>query len=530
MAGSVPPPPWTPHDARAQARQAKYAARAQRREWKAQARAQKYYYRSYWRGMRRPSFVGPLVLLAIGIIAMLMTTGRLDPPEFWSWYARWWPILLIGLGVLLLGEYLLDRNSPGAGRRSAGGLVWLVILMIVLGWITREGHLVGPFSWQFDGDGNNNFWSWMGPEHDNDVHIDQTLAGPNASITITNPRGDVTLSPSTDGQLHIQAHEMVHRGSAKEAQRIFDELKPNVAVAGSSAVITVPEKTGSEVDLTITVPPSSLVAITASNGDVTAGGLGGAVQITSRQGDIKLADIGGDATAHMSHGDFSAHNIRGQVLVDGQGDDLTLSSVQGSATMNGEFFGDVHLEQVGGAIRFHSSRTTVEIPHLDGSLTLDESDLSVKRATGPIRVIARSKDIDLSRIAGDVHVEDSDGDVNLVAVAPVGNVQIADHTGNVVLTMPQSAGFTVTGSTSEDEAIRTDFPLNISKSGARQTLSGTVGNGGVQLELNTDHGNLELRKGTDESLVTLPSPAKQASIPVRHFHAPVGQKLVVDQQ
>ena len=140
------PPPYSPNDARWQARQMRDAARAQRDQWKAQARAQRDYYRACWKGARRPSFVGPVILLAIGVIAMLMSTGRLDAVEFWGWYARWWPMLLIVLGALLLGEYFMDWNSPWVGRRPVGGLVWLVILMVGLGFVAREGHLVGPFA------------------------------------------------------------------------------------------------------------------------------------------------------------------------------------------------------------------------------------------------------------------------------------------------------------------------------------------------------------------------------------------------
>ncbi len=75
------PPSWGSREARWQAKQ---AARAQRDQWRAAARAQKDYYRTYWRGWRRPSFTGPVVLLVIGILALLMETGKLDAVEFWS--------------------------------------------------------------------------------------------------------------------------------------------------------------------------------------------------------------------------------------------------------------------------------------------------------------------------------------------------------------------------------------------------------------------------------------------------------------
>src|SRR5580693_8575842 len=177
------PPPFSPRDARRQARE---YARAQRAQWK----SQKDYWR-YRRGYRRPSLIGPCVLMGIGIVALLLETGHLNRVGFWNWYAHWWPLLLIGIGLLALGEHFLDRNNPYGGRRSVGGVVWLVILLILFGWISRNGHMVGPWAWQFSDD-NDNVFSWMGEEHDNDVQMDSVLTAQKPSITVQNPRGDVT--------------------------------------------------------------------------------------------------------------------------------------------------------------------------------------------------------------------------------------------------------------------------------------------------------------------------------------------------
>ncbi len=516
------PPSWTSREARWQAKQ---AARAQRDQWKAQMRAQREYYRTYWRGWHRPTFVGPMILLTIGVIALLISTGKLDPVEFWAWYARWWPMLLIVMGGLLLAEHFLDWNRPWGGRRSMGGIVWLVILMICLGWVSREGHLMGPFSWEFSGDDGDNFWNWMGAEHDNDVQMDQTLTAAKPVVSINDPQGDITVTASTDNQMHLRAHQMVHRDSDSEAQKIFAQLKPKVEASGGGAVITVPEKQGARVDLTLELPAAAFATVTAGHGDVTADGLNGGVQVTDNHGEVKLEDIRGDAQGHIDHGDFSAHNVQGRVLVDGHGDDVTLSQIQGSVTINGDFFGDIHLEQIGSDIHYHSSQTSLDIPHLQGAMTLDKSDLSLSQAMGPVRVIARSKDIDLTQIAGDAHIEDSDGDVNIVTANPLGNIQITDHTGNVIVTMPENASFSVTGSTSGDEAVRTDFPLKMSTDGGRQTLEGSVGHGGVQLQLETDHGNLELRKGENATVaLTPPRPPSPPGEPAKHFKAPASAK------
>ncbi len=64
------------------------------------ARAQRYYLRS----LRRRSMLGPVVLIVVGVIALLVETGKLNAFHLWEWYIHWWPLLLIGRGIALAGR------------------------------------------------------------------------------------------------------------------------------------------------------------------------------------------------------------------------------------------------------------------------------------------------------------------------------------------------------------------------------------------------------------------------------------------
>jgi DUF4097 and DUF4098 domain-containing protein YvlB len=456
-----------------------------------QMRAQRHYWR-HWYGYRRASIVGPVLLVTIGILAFLLETGHISAAGFWGWYGRWWPLLLIGVGLLSLGEYFLDRNDPYAGRRSVGGVVFLIFLLAVVGW-SAHGHWWGPLGNQLD-DGDD-FFSMMGEEHDNDVQMDLPIAD-GANLNIQSPRGDVTITTSDDEHMHVRAHQIVH-SSDKDAQKIFDEVKPKIVASGSSAVISVPSRNGARVDLTIQVPENTFATVNANHGDVTIEGLKKNADVTSGHGDVKFDDIGGDVHARMDHGDFSAHQIGGHALVDGHVDDVTLSEIQGSVVLDGEFFGDTHLEQVGSTVHFHTTRTDLDIPKLGGDLTMDKSDLTANQVSGPVRIVTRSKNIDLTQVAGETHIENSDGDVNIVSSAPLGNVQVTNRSGSLTLTVPQNSNFSVTATTTEDNDLETDFPLQTSTSGDRRTASGTVGHGGVRLDLSTTHGNLSLKQGSN---------------------------------
>ncbi len=512
------PPPYSPqtpgqYPPQDPRRQARDYIRAQRD----QARAQRQIWQAYWRRGRRVSITGPIILVAVGIIALMVETGRMNGYAVWNWYVQWWPLLLIAVGLISLAEYFLDRNDPYARRRSGGGFFFLIVLLLFLGWGAHSARHWG-LGRQLGND--NDFWYMFGEEHDNDIQMDQAAAA-NGTVNVQNPRGDVTVTASTDGQIHLRAHEVVHTTSDKDAQKGFDAVRPRMTSSGSGSIITVPSRNGSAVDLTLEIPEKSFLTVNAEHGDVSVEGLKNNADVTDGHGDVKFDGMTGDVHARMSDGDFSAHAIEGQVFLDGHAEDVTLSEIKGQAVLDGEFFGDTHLEQMGSSVRFHSTRTEIDLPKLSGDLTLDSDDLTANQTGGPMRIVTRSKNIELTQAAGDVHIENSDGDVNVTAAAPLGNVEIANRTGGVTLTVPENANFSVTANTTEDDDLETDFPLEATTSGNTKQVSGTVGHGGVKLDLSTTHGNLELRKGAAQVAIPAAPMTPAAPVgPVRHLRAP----------
>ena len=443
------PPPYSPRD--------------NRQQWKEWNRAQKEAARSrrfYWRYYHRPSVAGPLILLTIGVLALLMETGRMSAARFWSWYAQWWPLLLISIGLVLLLEYFIDRNNPYAGRRSMSGFGFLILLLLLGGWGTHASHVWGPLSDQFS-DNRDDFWSLMGEEHDNDVQQDEAIS-PNATVQVQNPRGDVTITASSDDRMHLRAHQVVHSSSDNDARKTFEAVTPKVINSGSNVVLSVEGRNNSRVDLTVELPPGASTVVNAGRGDVTIEGLKTGSDVTASHGDVKFDNMGGNVHARMDHGDLSAHQIIGDVTIDGHAGDVTLSDVKGNVTLDGEFFGDTHLEQVGSAVHFHSSRTDLAIQKLLGDMTMDSSDLNLNQAVGPVRIVTRSKDIDVSQLTGDAHIENNNGDVNFTAAIPLGNLQISNRTGNISITVPENASFAVTASNADGD-LHTDFPADNDK-------------------------------------------------------------------
>ena len=62
----------------------------------------------------RSCALGPVLLIALGVLALLAETGHVNVLHLLHWYTRWWPLLLIGAGLIALAEARTGRSSCGA--------------------------------------------------------------------------------------------------------------------------------------------------------------------------------------------------------------------------------------------------------------------------------------------------------------------------------------------------------------------------------------------------------------------------------
>jgi DUF4097 and DUF4098 domain-containing protein YvlB len=492
-------PPYGSYDPKTQWRvyreQQKAAWRAQRDAMKAQRYAAK---AGYYGGVytpRVPSVVGPIILIGIGVVAFLVMTDHIDPSQFWTWYAHWWPLLLIGAGLALLGEWALDARRKTPVSRG-GSFIGLLILLAILG-MSAAGwdRWWGPFRAQLGDQGDDFFNAFGRPERDNDQQLLNAQIAANSAIEIQNPRGDISITAGDGNQVDVKAHEVAFADSDSEARKIFDAEAAHLTVSGNSVLVKSDSNTSGRLNLTVTVPKSARVTVDAGHGDVTVAGLGSGLNLTASHGDVHLNSIDGSVQVHFPNGrhDFSAHQVNGDLTTDGDINDLTLSEIKGKVTQSGEILGDVHIENTSGLIHLHTSVTDLEVANLIGDLTLNSDDLRVTEAKGQVRVTTHSKDVDLSQIYGDTYVQDRDG---RISIEPAGNyaVEAKNSKGDVELTLPPGASASVSIRTHNGDIV-SDFPIP-STDDENKSATFQIGSGGPKVELSTDNGDVRIKKGS----------------------------------
>lgn len=521
---TVPPPNVPPggYDPRTQWRvyreQQKAAWRAQRDAWKAQQYAYNATYQHAY-GPRVPSVVGPLILVAIGIVWLLVHSGKISGSAFWTWYGHWWPLMLIAAGLAMLAEWALDLKRDTPVRRGTG-FVGVLILLAVLGF-AASGWTRGYWgNWRGDWSDRDDFFNVFGePQHDLDQQMQSVQIPENASVQIENPRGDVSITSGDSANIEVQAHQVAFANSDEEAKKIFDAEQARVTVSGSAVLVKSDGNSKGRSNLTITVPKSAHVSVHSGHGDVTAANLNGGVNINSSHGDVHLSVIKGSVQVHFStdKGDFSAHQIDGDITAEGNCNDVTLSEVTGKVSINGELFGDVHMETVSGQVHVRTSVTELDVASLPGDLTLNSDNLRVTQSKGQVRVITHSKDVDLTDVYGDSYVEDRDG---RIAVSPAGSyaVEAKNRKGDVELSLPPNARASISGNTRNGDVV-SDFPLSISGDESK-SVSGTIGAGGPKVVLEAENGDIHIKRG-DEAPPAPPAVSATPAAPnAPHLKAP----------
>jgi DUF4097 and DUF4098 domain-containing protein YvlB len=463
--------------------------------------------------------VGPIILVGIGIIGLLMVTGRIDSSEFWTWYAHWWPLLLIGAGLALLGEWALDMRRQTPVRRS-GGFVGILIFLAVLGMFAAWGHEYwGPMRAEWGEHGDDFFNMFGRPQHDQDQQVLNTEIPANAVVEIQNPRGDVSVTAGDTSNIQVQAHQVAYADSDSEARKIFESEAAHVTVSGNAVLVKSAGHKSGRLNLTIVLPKSAHVAVNAGRGDVTAAGLGTGANITAAHGDVHLNTISGSVQVHFStdKGDFSAHQVDGDITADGRCNDLTLSEVKGKIALNGDIFGEAHMENLTGPIHLHTSVTDLEMGSLPGDMTLNDDDLRVTEARGPVRVTTHSKNVDLAQIYGDVFVDDRDGNIT---IEPAGTYSIdAKNTsgkGDLELTLPPNVSASINAYTRNGDIV-SDYPMPAVE-GESKRVNFTVGGGQAKISLSTEVGDVRIKKGS--GFPTAPSVSSNAPKPPVPPNAP----------
>jgi DUF4097 and DUF4098 domain-containing protein YvlB len=126
---------------------------------------------------------------------------------------------------------------------------------------------------------------------------------------------------------------------------------------------------------------------------------------------------------------------------------------------------------------------------VNGSLDVRKlaGEISANLVNGKLRASDLSGSADLATVNGSV-------DANYSSLNNVKQIKLGSVNGTVILQLPQSPNADVSASV-VNGSISTDFPLTVKGHFVGKSMSGTLGSGGVKIELNNVNGSIHIGPG-----------------------------------
>jgi DUF4097 and DUF4098 domain-containing protein YvlB len=300
----------------------------------------------------------------------------------------------------------------------------------------------------------------MGPSANGSFDRTLSVTAP-IRLELANASGDVSITGSTDGQVHVHGEVRSSGIGFDSPQKRLDEIVSNPPIEQKGDTVRVGKDLSRIRNLSISyvieVPRETEVDTTVASGSQTIRGVRGPVKAQAASGSIRVDHIERQTQLSTLSGSIDAQDI---------GDDLRASSASGSVTVS-NIKGDVRISALSGATQITKPGGRVDADTASGSV-------EVRGATTDVKAHAASGRID---VRGN---PDSNSYWDLKTVS-----------GVVQLGVPANANFHLSAEAVSGQ-IKTDVPIVIEEQG-KHSLRARVGNGGGRVEVHTISGEIRVR-------------------------------------
>jgi DUF4097 and DUF4098 domain-containing protein YvlB len=216
--------------------------------------------------------------------------------------------------------------------------------------------------------------------------INQSVAWSGGPVSISVDSGDVTITPSTDGRVHI------------EGRVTYSLVKPSLVITTSGSHSTVSFSCPAiaagrcSAEVMVSVPPGATLVASSQSGNVTASGFTNA-SLESDSGDIRASRLSGNIMLQTHSGDITATDLGASTV--------TADDDSGTVSLG---FVDVPQSVI---VQNSSGDVSVLVPHATYHVTAhsDSGDVSIAVPTDPespdvISVAVASGDVSIALVDG----------------------------------------------------------------------------------------------------------------------------------
>ena len=317
------------------------------------------------------------------------------------------------------------------------------------------------------------------------------------TIEVGNPRGDVEIGPSPDGQIHVTALKICRGRDDAEAKRLAAQLSVTAGVQGDRYVIqvTYPKR----VDIKV-----SFWDLFSGHADSDDFGQSHEVKLLLQAPTaiaLELSSVSGDLASHGFTGTQRLRSTSGDCTVDAAGGTLDVETVSGDASVRG--LGRAQVRTTSGDIRSTLSGPVdaravsgdIDIEGVADSLVLASTsgDISVEKAPKSVSASTASGSIEILTAGGSVAARSTSGDVSVTRGGMLAGANVSSTSGSVELGLLPGLDASLELTTGSGE-IECDVPVVLLGHG-RQSMNAKYGRGGAPVKAHTVSGDLHVTSG-----------------------------------
>ncbi|MBN1571057.1 MAG: DUF4097 family beta strand repeat protein [Acidobacteria bacterium] len=402
----------------------------------------------------RPSLLGALLWLGLGILFLLHNFGV--GPDFWSTAGRYWPLLLILLGLGKVADYFLKKDSVSV---SVGEIIGILFLLVIGSALTKisDSHFVQvirelPIR---IGGASVKPGQWIGESH---AFNEETAAALDRSlpIVIENAYGSVSVIPGSDREVRVRMKKVVYANEMR-AKEIAGEIRVEAKAEkrGESSTALKPEaepgnKSHTEylvvrtnrdaltsknymynTDLEVTVPKNSKVRIHNTFGDVRVTGLNGKLELYATHRALEIRDCTGEFNISAGYAESRLINLVGNIDLDSRSrGGVYIENIKGDIVVSNHY-SPLEVFDVDGKVQITNTEGNIRVERIAGPVVIDSrgSQVQVHDLQNSLKITASHKNVEISDVASDVDVESRYAGVSLKQIK--GNVSIRSNSDRI---------------------------------------------------------------------------------------------------
>ncbi|MBP1595075.1 MAG: hypothetical protein H6Q05_452 [Acidobacteria bacterium] len=401
---------------------------------------------------RRPSLLGGLLWLALGVLFLLRNLGI--GPDLWVLAGRYWPILLILLGLGKVVDYYRQKEGISAKFGEVFGLLLVFIIGLAISRIPNSALRDIFMSPIHIGGADVNLGTSYGYTQESSYPL-----SPGLMVRVENTNGQVSVTPGIDGEIRVRLRKVVFENEEVRAKEIAGEIQILGGEEGKAEATAFVLRTNRDelsakgyrfnTDMDIFVPKQVRLEINNSFGGVNVSNLdcqlkaqtshqplevhdcSGGFILENRYGVSRLSNLTGNLSVVARRGRVTVDEVKGNVEVREDGSPVVVSNVEGTLLVQNTDGGSIVVDHITQLVTIEAPGTQVTVSNLEDGVRISSSHRRVEVTDVKAGVVLSSgyATAVLKKIQGNVDIKSNSDRITL---EEIGGYIIASAQGSSV--------------------------------------------------------------------------------------------------